>query len=464
MTKLFYTITIHMRYFARAVYTFAGVITNKKTVAGDNTCNGGTINIHMKYFARAVMLLLLPFTIHAQKTITIEQCYTHGKQNYPLVKQHALIEKSGEYSVSNAAKGYLPQVTFSGQASYQSDVTEIPISLPGLNIPTPSKDQYKIYGEADQTIFDGGTVKYKKQSQQASSAVQQQNLEISLYAVKDRINQLYFGILLIDEQLKQNTLQQADIQNGIDKTQSLITNGTAFRSSVDELKASMLKNDQSRIELQSNRKAYLDMLALFINQPLDENTVLEKPQPKLLGDSIYRPELALYDYQRNISSVQDKMLQANTMPKLQAFAQGGYGKPGLNLLKTGFSFYYIAGLKLNWSLGNLYTYKNDKRIADINRSDIDIQKETFLFNTHVTLKQQSAEATKYAALVNKDNDIIALRVSVKTAAAAQLANGVITSHDYITQVDAEGQARQSLILHQVQLLQAQYNYQTTSGN
>lgn len=418
----------------------------------------------MKRLIWLPLLLLAPFIPQAQKTITIEQCYELGRQNYPLVKKHDLVEKSRQYSVSNAAKGNLPQVTFSGQASYQSDVTEIPISLPGFNIPKQSKDQYKIYGEADQTLFDGGTVKYKTEVQQVNAAAQQQSVEVSLYAIKDRINQLYFGILLIDEQLKQNSLQQTDIQSGIDKTQSLITNGTAFRSSLDELRANMLKNDQARIELQANRKAFLDMLALFINQPLDENTALQKPQPKMLVDSIYRPELTLYDLQKNTYNAQDKLLHANTLPKLQAFAQGGYGKPGLNLLKTGFSFYYIAGLKLNWSLGNLYTYKNDKRISEINRNDLDVQKETFLFNTRVTLKQQSADAIKYQALVNKDNDIIALRVSVKTAAAAQLANGVITSHDYITQVDAEGLARQSLILHEIQLLQAQYNYQTTSGN
>jgi len=409
-------------------------------------------------------LLLLPFAMQAQTTLTIEECYTLAKQNYPLVKQHDLIEKTKEYSVENAAKGYLPQFTVSGQATYQSDVTSIPISLPGLKVPTLSKDQYKIYGEADQTIYDGGAIKYQKQSKDASAVIQQQTLEVSLYDLKNRINQLFFGVLLIDGQLKQNTLQQKDIENGIDKTQAQVTNGTAFRSSLDELKASLLKAEQSRIELQANRKAYIDMLALFINRPLEETTVLVKPEPKLLTDSIYRPELTMYDYQKTTYDIQDKMLQANTLPKLQLFAQGGYGKPGLNLLKTDFSFYYIGGVRLNWSLSSFYTLKNDKRISNLNRKNIDVQKETFLFNTHVTLKQQSAETVKYTALIAKDNDIVALRSSVKAAAAAQLANGVITSHDYITQVDAEDQAMQSLILHQIQLLQAQYNYQTTSGN
>lgn len=414
----------------------------------------------------AAGLSLAALLAGAQTTapLTIEQCYTLGRQNYPLVKQHELIEKSRDYSVSNAAKGYLPQLTISGQATYQSDVTNIPIKLPGINIPTVTKDQYKIYGEADQTIFDGGTIKYQKQSQEATASIKEQTLEVNLYALKDRINQLFFGILLIDEQLKQNDIQQKDVQNGIDKTNALIANGTAFRSSLDELKAELLKADQSRIELNANRQAYLNMLGLFINQTLDNNTVLEKPQPKVLTDNIARPEISLYDYQKKTYDIQDRLSKSNTLPKLQFFAQGGYGKPGLNLLKTDFAFYYTGGLRLNWSLSNLYTYKNDKLISTINRNDLDVQKETFLFNTRITLKQQSADVAKYTALLSEDNDIIVLRASVKNAAAAQLANGVITSHDYITQLNAEDQARQSFILHEIQLLQAEYNYQTTSGN
>lgn len=410
------------------------------------------------------LLLLLPFIIQAQTTLSIEECYTLAKQNYPLVKQHELIDKTREYSIENAAKGYLPQFTVNGQATYQSDVTSIPISLPGIKIPTLSKDQYKIYAEADQTLYDGGIVKYQKESKQANADIQQKSLEVSLYELKARVNQLFFGVLLIDEQLKLNSLQQKDIQNGIDKTQAQLSNGTAFRSSVDELKASLLKADQSRIELQANRKAYLDMLGLFINRPLDEKTTLLKPQPAILTDSIYRPEIAMYNYQQKTYDIQDKMLNAGLMPKLQLFAQGGYGKPALNLLKTNFDFYYVGGVRLNWSLGSLYTIKNDKRMSALSRKSIDVQKETFLFNTKVTMKQQSAEVTKYNALISRDNEIITLRNSVKTAAAAQLANGVITGHEYIAQVDAEDQARQNLALHQIQLLQAQYNYKTTAGN
>ena len=404
-------------------------------------------------------------TAQTYRTLNIEECYTLARQNYPLIKQANLIKKTKDLTIENIAKGYLPQVNFNGQATYQSDVTSIPINIPNISLPTISKDQYKIYGEADQVVYDGGNIKYQKQAQEANEIVQQQNLEVNLYALKDRINQLFFGILLVDEQLKQNDLQKKDIQNGIDKTQASIDNGTAFRSSLDELKAELLKTEESRTELKSSRKAYLDMLSLFIHLPLDENTVLTTPQSNPLADTINRPEITLYDYQKKNYDVQDKMLHANTLPRVNLFLQGGYGKPGVvNMFKTDFEPYYIGGIRFNWLLGNFYTLKNDKRLLNINRSDIDVQKETFLFNTSLTLHQQSADVAKYIELIKQDQQIILLRNSVKNASAAQLENGVITAHDYITQVNAEDQSRQSLILHRVQLLLAQYNYQTTSGN
>jgi outer membrane protein TolC len=418
----------------------------------------------------AVLAFSAMVRAQTEKPLTLEECYSLATQNYPLVKQRELIKKTKDYSVENAARGYLPQLTVSGQATYQSDVTQVDpkLDIPGIPIqsiiPKQKKDQYKIYAEATQTIYDGGNIKYRKQSSETAAAIDEQNLEVNLYALKDRINQLFFGTLLISEQLKQNELQRKDIRNGIDKTQALIDNGTAFRSSLDELKAELLKAEQGRLELQASRKAYLDMLGLFINQPLYETVMLEKPQPQTPADSVRRPELLLYDYQKRTYDIQDKLLKSAILPKLQFFAQGGYGRPTLNLFKTDFSFYYIGGLRLNWSLGDLYTYKNDKRLTAINRKTLDLQKETFLFNTNLNLRQQNTDISKYAALIGKDNDIVVLRESVKNAAAAQLSNGVITAHDYITQLNAEDQARQSLLLHQIQLLQAQYNYKTTSGN
>lgn len=423
---------------------------------------------HSLKFSAVALLLLLCGNLFAQPItkLNIEQAYLLAQKNYPLTKQRGLITKTKECTVANAAKGYLPVFSLNGQATYQSAVTSFPFTLPipGFSLPTYSKDQYKIFAEVDQVVYDGGLIKNQQQVASANELIQQQNLEVELYALYDRINQLFFGALLINEQLKQNELVKKDIENGINKAKALVANGTAYRSSVDELSAQLLQTDQSRVELKANKKAFIDMLGLFINSAIDENTVLEKPSSPVLVDSINRPELLFYDYQKKAYDLQDELLKTQLRPKFSLFAQGGYGRPGLNMLSNDFALYYIGGLKLNWNLGSLYTLKNQKQLIDINRKSLDVQKETFLFNTTVTQKQQSADLIKYLELLKKDDAIIALRESVKKAAAAQLENGVLSAHDYINQVNAEDQARQSLILHQTQLLQAQYNYQNTVGN
>jgi outer membrane protein TolC len=413
------------------------------------------------------LLLALPAALFAQATtITIDEAYQLARKNYPLIKQRELIKKSSAYSVENVSKGYLPQLNFSGQATYQSAVTNFPftIPIPGFTLPTYSKDQYKIYGEVDQSIYDGGVIKNQKQTEEANEAIQQENLEVELYALYDRVNQLFFGILLSDEQLKQNQLLQNDIQNGIDKAKALVTNGTAFRSSVDELQAQLLQTDQSKVEIMALRKAYADMLSLFINQSIDSNTVLETPPAPALTDSISRPEMLLYDYQKKVYDLQGNLLNAQLRPKFDFFFQGGYGRPGLNFLDNNFALYYITGVRLSWNLGSLYTLKNQRQILNINKQTLDIQKENFLFNTTISQKQGNADINKYGELVKKDDEIISLRESVKNAASAQLENGVLSAHDYLTEVNAEDQARQNKILHEVQLLQTQYSYQVLTGN
>jgi outer membrane protein TolC len=397
-------------------------------------------------------------------SLTIETCYGLATQNYPLIRQRELIRRTREYSVENAARGYLPQVNFSGQATYQSQTIAFPFKIPGASLPVYSKDQYKVQAEVDQTIYDAGAIKFQQQEKSADEAIQLQSLEVDLYALKDRVNQLFFGILMIDEQLRLNELQRADLRNGVDKSQASVDNGTSFRSSLDELKAEVLRTDQDRTELLASRKAYTRMLALFINKPLDDSAALVKPSPVLTQTDIKRPELALFDFQKRIFDIQERQLHLAYTPKISAFVQGAYSRPTLNFISNDFGFWALGGVRFSWSLSGLYTNKNDKRLLALDRRNLDLQKETFLFNTRLTLTQQEAEAEKYQALADQDQQIIELRASVKTAALAQLQNGVITSHDYVNQVNAESQARQSQILHRIQLLQTQYNTKTTSGN
>lgn len=400
------------------------------------------------------------------KALTIREAYQLARKNYPMIRQQGLIEKTRDYSVSNAAKGYLPQVTVQGQATYQSAVTEfkLPVSIPGVEFPSISKDQYKIYGEVNQTIYDGGNIRTQVRSHEANAQVESQRLEVELYKLNERVNQLFFGILMLDEQLKQSDLLKKDINLGIRKVQALIDNGTAFKSNANTLKAELLKADQRTIDLNASRKAYLEMLGLLTGQALGDSAVLERPVNLVAGNDINRPELRLYDAQNRSLDVQSQLLDVRNRPKLNFFFQGGYGRPALNILSNGFDPYYITGVRLNWSLSGLYTIKKDRELIRNNRDAVQLQKETFLFNTNLAARQQNAELDRFGRLLTTDEEIITLRESIKTTAAAQLENGVINTNDFLREVNAEDQARQNKILHGIQLLMSQYNLDNTLGS
>lgn len=419
-------------------------------------------HLHKKIFCFFCYSSFVVITI--AQTITLQHCYLLAKQNYPLAKKQNLILKSNYYVLENVAKGFLPQININGQATYQSDVTQISIKIPGMDIPGISKDQYKIYGEATQLLYDGGRINQKKEIARANSLIDQQSLVTDLYQLNDRINQLYFGILLLNDQLTQTDLFKKDIQLGINKIEAALANGAALKRDVNILKATLLSQQQRTIELKSNRKAFMDMLALFINQPLNDTTVFVVPANSSPQSEIKRPELLLFDYQQQRLITQNRLLKAGNKPKVNLFIQGGFGRPALNMLKNDLKLYGIGGIRFSWSLYDFYTFKNDKAQIDISSQNIELQKEIFLFNTNYALRQQNSTITKLQELLETDDDIISLRNNIKEIAVAQLQNGIINSNDFLREANAEDLARQNKILHQTQLLLAQYTQLTTSGN
>jgi outer membrane protein TolC len=420
----------------------------------------------MKRFLVILSLLASLQASNAQDSnvLSIEDCHKLAKQNYPLIKRQALISKTKEYSIANLSTAFLPQFTVNGQATYQSDVTEIPVKLPNADITSISKDQYKIYAEVNQTIFDGGVNKLQKKSIEANAGIEQQQLEVELYKLNERINQLFFGVLLSKEQLTQTEMLKKDIQLGLDKVKAAIANGTALKSSGDALTAELLKAEQKTIELSSVAGAYIAMLSYFINKPLDENTVFEKPASPVASTQINRPELILFEKEKRSLDIQDQLVKAKNLPKAGLFLQGGTGKPALNMLSNDVDAYYIGGVRLNWSLSGRYTSKKEKALINIKRNNTDLQKETFLFNTELILKKQNADIIKLENLIKSDDEIIRLRTRIKNTALAQLEYGVINSSDYLREANAEDQARQSRLLHGTQRLIAQYDKQITTGN
>jgi outer membrane protein TolC len=420
----------------------------------------------MKKLLFISLLLIASEFISPQAQLTLEDCYEKARINYPLIKQKDYIAKTKDYSVSNVWNGYFPQITLLGQATYQSDVTEVPMPLPGIVIERLTNDQYKFAVDVTQTIYDGGVMSSQAGIQESINEIDDQKIEIELLKVKERVNQIYLGVILIEAQLNQIDLVIEDLNASISKLEAAYANGTATKPDVDVLKAELLKTEQRKIELNSSRISYINMLGLLINEKIDESTTLQTPSQInfLSADEISRPELRLYSAQKNLIENQSGITSSKIIPKANLFFQGGYSKPGLNMFKNDFAWYYITGIRLTWSLSNLYSYGNESEINELSKLNIDAQTETFLLNTKLTTNQQLQEIDKLKKLIEVDKGIIELRTSVKEAAKAKLENGVITPSDYIRELNAEDTAKQNLEIHKIQLLLAQYNYKITIGN
>lgn len=402
--------------------------------------------------------------INAQETITLEQCYQWSRENYPLIKKQELIKKTEHYTTENALKGWLPQVNITAQATYQNDVTQFPVKLPNMNVEPLSKDQYKVYADVSQTIYDGGNIKNQKNLAKIQSEVQTIQTEVELDKLKERINQLYFGILQTNKQWTQLQFTKLDIKEGIKKAEAQLKNGVIFRSNLDVLKAELVKIEQKEIELQAIKQNFVQMLSYFIKKNIDENTQLETPEKILLTKNNNRSELKLFDAQKQLLETQKKIINTKNTPKLGAFFQGGYGKPGFNMLKNEFDLFYIGGIRLNIPISGFYTQKNDLALLENQSQEIEIQRENFLFNQNFIEIQQRNDLEKIQNLIDKDNELIELRKNIKTASLAQLENGVINTNDYLREVTAEEQAILTKITHEIQYLLTQYNLKAQLNN
>ena len=412
------------------------------------------------------LLGISPICLNAQE-LTLEECQQQARAHYPLIKRYGLIEKTKEYNISNAGKGYLPQVSLSAKASYQSDVTEIPVDLPGIDIRGIRKDQYQAMLQLDQVVWDGGNIRARKEVTRATSEVDKQKLEVDMYAINERENQLFFGILLLKEQLKQNQLMQEELQRNYDNVTAYVKNGIANQADLDAVKVEQLNTKQKRIDLVSSRAAYLKMLSLLVGEALSPETVLEKPVPQSTVSAvseIRRPELALFDAQGAGLQVQEKALNVRHLPQFGLFVQGAYGNPGLDMLKNEFSPYYMAGVRLSWNFGSLYTLKNDRRVIEKKRQQLDNNRDVFLFNTRLEMTQQDQAIHSLEKQMRDDDEIIRLRTNIRKAAEAKVANGTLTVTEMLRELTNESLARQSKAMHEIQRLMGIYQLKYTTND
>lgn len=414
---------------------------------------------------------MLPTIAQAQ---TLEECQQAAERNYPLIQQYGLIEKTTELTVANIQKGWLPQVSASAQATYQSDVMSWPDEMKGmlgqmgLNFEGLKKDQYRVGIDVQQTVFDGGAIRSQKEIARKQGEVQTAQNEVNLYNVRKRVNEMYFGLLLVNEQIKLNNDLQELLAANEKKLASMLKGGTAAESDYQNVKAERLKVVQQATGLEAQRSALQRMLSAFcgieVKEAVKPNSQLSILNSQLEGQ---RPELRAIDAQLRLADSQEKALDAALMPKLGVFAQGYYGYPGYNMfedmLHHKWSLNGMIGARLTWNIGALYTRKNDKAKIQLQRDMAETSRDVFLFNNNLEQIQQNENIVRYKKLMSDDEEIISLRSSIRKAAESKLSHGIIDVNDLVKEINNENAARVQQTVHEIEMLKEIYDLKYTTN-
>ena len=407
---------------------------------------------------------------------TLEECQQAAERNYPLIRQYGLIEKSAALTVSNIQKGWLPQITASAQATLQSDVTAFPDQLQtlyqqmGIDMKGLRKDQYRVGIDVQQTVFDGGTISSQKAIAREQANVQAAQTEVTLYNVRKRVNEMYFALLLIDNQiLLNNDLQQLLAQNE-KKLASMTKSGTAAESDYNNVKAERLNAIQQHASLEAQRNTLVRMLSAFCGLEVTKPVMPAAQAATAMQQqsSVLRPELKAIDAQLRLTHAQEKAVNAALLPKLGVFAQGFYGYPGYNLfedmMNRRWTLNGMVGARLTWNIGAFYTHKNEKAKLRVQREMAESNRDVFLFNNHLEQIQQSENISRYKKLMNDDSEIITLRASVRKAAESKLQHGIIDVNDLVKEINQENAARVQQSVHKIEMLKEMYDLKYTTNN
>lgn len=422
----------------------------------------------MKKIMISLALIMLSSISRAQ---TLEECQQAAEKNYPLIKQYGLIAKTTQLTVKNIQKGWLPQLTASAQATYQSAVTAWPESMQsiyqqmGLNMKGLSKDQYKIGIDLQQTIYDGGAISSQRNIAQQEGKVEEAQTETNLYQVRRRVNEMYFSLLLLNEQIQLNEDVKALLQSSEKKLSAMVKGGTAAASDLDNVRAERLSVEQQNENLKQQKLMLQRMLSVFCGLEVNDT---QKPAPIQIVSSVnHRPEMRLYNSQLELTEAKEKALDIQLRPKLGLFAQGFYGYPGLNMfedmMNRKWSLNGIVGIKLSWNVSAFYTHKNDKARLSAQREMIENAREVFLFNNKLEEIQQNENINRYQTMMKSDDEIIVLRTNVRKAAESKLTHGIIDVISLLREINNENAAKTQQSIHEIDMLKEMYNLKYTNN-
>lgn len=424
--------------------------------------------MNMKKIMISLALIILSSGSWAQ---TLEECQQAAEKNYPLIKQYGLIAKTTQLTVKNIQKAWLPQLTASAQATYQSAITAWPERMQtmyqqmGLNMKGLSKDQYKIGIDLQQTIYDGGSISNQRNIAQQEGKVQEAQTEVNLYQVRQRVNEMYFSLLLLNEQIQLNEDVKMLLLSSEKKLSAMVKGGTAATSDLDNVRAERLSVEQQNESLKQQKQMLQRMLSVFCG--IEVNNI-EKPEPiQVTSSASNRPEMRLYDSQLKLTEAKEKALDTQLRPKLGLFAQGYYGYPGLNMfedmMNRKWSLNGIVGIKLSWNVSALYTHKNDKARLSAQREMIENAREVFLFNNKMEEIQQSENISRYQTMIKSDDEIIVLRTNVRKAAESKLAHGIIDVNSLLREISNENAAKTQQTIHEIDMLKEMYHLKYTNN-
>lgn len=420
---------------------------------------------------KKILILALLASASVAQAQTLDECQRAAEKHYPIIKRYDLIAKTTDLTVKNIQKGWLPQVTAAAQATYQSAVAAWPDHLQsmfqqvGLKMKGLRKDQYKLSIDVQQPIYDGGAISGQRKIASQEGKVQEAENEVNLYQVRRRVNELYFSLLLLDEQIKLNDDVKALLQSSEQKLSAMVKGGTAATSDYENVRAERLSAEQANESLKAQKLMLSRILSVFCGIEVNH---LQKPQAlDATVSANTRPEMRLFENQLHLSEVQEKVLDARLKPHLGLFAQGFYGYPGLNMfedmMQHKWSLNGLVGVKLSWNICALYTHKNDKARLRLQREQIENAREVFLFNNSIDEIQQKENINRYRKMMQNDDEIINLRTHIRKAAESKLAHGIIDVNSLLREINNENAAKAQQAIHEIDMLKEMYNLKFTNN-
>lgn len=412
----------------------------------------------MKKLLTTTLLLAAGLT-QAWAQLTIDRCRAAARANYPAIRQMRLIEQGKGLDISNAAKAYLPQLSVTGNAAAFTDVADMPAQ--GLDI---DNQIYNIGVTISQRIYDGGETSLTKSIAKAQANVESRQLEVRLYDVNQRVNQLFFGIITLDRRIEQNLLLQHDLDISLNTITTMMRGGVANQSDADAVKAETMKARQQETALRASRKAYVKMLALLTGLDINATTPFVLPHPTADctgGEQCLRPEIKLFGSQCDLLNIQEKQLDCRLLPRLSAFGMAAYHNKVMPVMNNGM---LAAGLTLSWNIGALYTRANDKRHISLQRQTIDSNRQAFVLDNSIKQQNATGNINALKEQIEMDNEIIALRESIAEKSRKKMQGGTETVNEMLRNINAVSLARQEKAIREVMLVKEIYELNNLKGN